>query len=64
MEYTYLETIYECFDARADSNPNETALVYLGTEWTYGALQRLVQRLAASLWVRKVVSTRYHFPLD
>ena len=49
MENSYLQTVYECFDARAIGNPDETALVYLGTEWSYGELHNLVQRLAAAL---------------
>ena len=49
MEKNYPDTIYECFDEKANSDPDQTALVYLGSEWTYAELQRLVQQLAAAL---------------
>lgn len=49
MENNYPGTIYECFDARAVSDPDQNALVYLGTEWTYADLQLQVQQLSAAL---------------
>ncbi|MFC1822147.1 class I adenylate-forming enzyme family protein [Thermodesulfobacteriota bacterium] len=43
------ETIYSCFEAIAKRNPGKTALVYLGTEWTYAELHNLVERTAVGL---------------
>jgi long-chain acyl-CoA synthetase len=49
MNKTTCETIYECFEETVKGNPDKTAIVYLGTKWTYSDLRTQVERFAASL---------------
>ncbi len=49
MKKTTCETIYECFEETVKRNPDKTAVVYLGTKWTYSDLQTQVERFAAAL---------------
>lgn len=42
-------SIYEAFTAAAGRFPNKTAVVYLGTRYTYGRVRDLAERFAAAL---------------
>ncbi len=43
------DTIYECFEDIVERSPDKTALIYLGTSWTYSELKEVVERFAAAL---------------
>jgi len=47
-------SIYQAFSETVRKHPDKPALVFLGHTWTYGHLQRTIERLAASLYVMGV----------
>ncbi|MBU1742852.1 MAG: acyl--CoA ligase [Proteobacteria bacterium] len=49
MEFNPDQTIPQAFEQTADRFPNKTAVVYLGTAFTYARLEDLVHRFAAGL---------------
>ena len=49
MEGLPIDTIYGFFKYTADKFPKKSALIYLGSEFTYEQLEKLVERLAGSL---------------
>ncbi len=46
------QTIPQAFDALAARHPDKTAVVYLGTEFSYGRLKAMAERFAAGLAAR------------
>ena len=49
MDRTQPETIYESFTRTVERASQKTALIYLGSQWSYGKLQDLVEQCAAAL---------------
>jgi long-chain acyl-CoA synthetase len=43
------ETIIECFESRVEIHPHKTALIFLGTKYSYAQLGEQVRRFAAAL---------------
>jgi len=50
MEALASDSIWGNFEATAERVPDQTALVYLGTSWTYPELKEAAERFAAALY--------------
>ncbi len=49
MQFNPDQTICQSFEQVADRSPNKTAVIYLGTKYSYGQLKRLIDRFASGL---------------
>ncbi|MCJ7704592.1 MAG: AMP-binding protein, partial [Desulfobacterales bacterium] len=44
------QTIVEAFESQAEKHPDKTAIIFLGTEFSYSRIGEYVRRFAAALY--------------